>query len=63
VKPLLALALALAFVPAYAQEKKAEAKKPGKNAAQKTEESVTKWARDNKVWYSSKKDAGKDAKK
>jgi hypothetical protein len=62
-KAFLALALALALVSAHAQEKKAEAKKSGKNAAQKAEASVTKWARDNKIWYSSKKGADRDAKK
>jgi hypothetical protein len=62
VKPVLALALALALVPAHADEKKPPPKKAEKNAAQKTEASVTKWARDNKIWYS-KKAGEKDARK
>jgi len=53
------LALVLALTTAFADEKKADAKKSSKakaaeksdkNAAQKAEVSIGKWARENKVW-------------
>jgi hypothetical protein len=67
-KTTVALVLALAFGAAQAQEKKAEEKKKTpakseKNNAQKTEASTTKWAKDNKIWYSKPKASEGDAKK
>lgn len=62
-KRILAAILMLGLAAAYAEDKKPEAKKSAKskpaaksekNAAQKAEQSVYKWARDNKVWTQSK---------
>ena len=62
-KNIIALALVLGLTSAYAEDKKPEAKKSPpakpaakseKNSAQKAEQSVYKWARENKVWIQSK---------
>jgi hypothetical protein len=58
-KKLIALSLMLGLTGAYAEDKKPEAKKSSqakpagkseKNSAQKAEQSVYKWARENKIW-------------
>lgn len=64
-KKTIALVLMLALTSAYAEDKKTEKKaakskpaaKSDKNAAQKAEADVGKWAHDNKIWMhgSSKK--------
>jgi hypothetical protein len=66
-KTIAAVVLCLALGAAHAEEKKAEEKKKApaksdKNNAQKAEASTTKWAKDNKIWYSKPKAEG-DAKK
>ena len=62
-KNIIAFSLVLGLTGAYAQDKKPEAKKSSpakpaaksdKNAAQKAEQSVYKWARENKIWIQSK---------
>jgi hypothetical protein len=62
-KNIIAVALVLGVTGAYAEDKKPEAKKSSqakpaakseKNSAQKAEQSVYKWARENKIWIQSK---------
>jgi|1186.fasta_scaffold493752_2 hypothetical protein len=62
-KKILAVVLMLGLAAAHAEDKKPEAKKAEKskpaaksekNAAQKAEHGIYKWARENKIWTQSK---------